>query len=71
MKETDYGSAFLEVIIGLERIAEKQSNGMVSPSVNFQISYFVALILGKNKEDRKLIIKEMKKLYIKKISNSS
>lgn len=70
MKETDYGSAFLEVIIGLESIAEKQSNGMVSPLVNFQISYFVALILGKNKEDRKLIIKEMKKLY-KKISNSS
>lgn len=39
---------------------------MVSPLVNFQISYFVALILGKNKEDRKLIIKEMKKLYIKR-----
>lgn len=66
MKETDYGSAFLEVIIGLESIAEKQSNGMVSPSINFQISNFVALILGKNKEDRKLIIKEMKKLYIKR-----
>lgn len=66
IKETDYGSAFLEVIIGLESIAEKQSNGMVSPSINFQISNFVALILGKNKEDRKLIVKEMRKLYIKR-----
>lgn len=66
MKETDYGSAFLEVIIGLECIAEKQYNGMVSPSINFQISYFVAIILGENKEDRKLIIKEMKKLYMKR-----
>ena len=33
IKETDYGSAFLEVVIGLECIAEKQSKGMVSPSI--------------------------------------
>lgn len=66
LKETDYGSAFLEVIIGLECIAEKQSRGLVSPAINYQISNFVAMILGKNIEKRKLIIGKMKKAYNKR-----
>lgn len=66
IKETDYGSAFLEVVIGLECIAEKQSKGLVSPSINYQISNFVAMILGENIEDRKLLITKMKKIYEKR-----
>lgn len=66
IKETDYGSAFLEVVIGLECIAEKQSKGMVSPSINYQIANFVARILGKNVNERKLLVNRMKKIYNKR-----
>lgn len=66
IKETDYGSAFLEVVIGLECIAEKQSKGMVSPSINYQISNFVAMILGKDVAERQLLIKQLKKVYNKR-----
>lgn len=66
IKETDYGSAFLEVVIGLECIAEKQSKGMVSPSINYQISNFVAMILGKDVAERQLLIKQLKKVYDKR-----
>lgn len=66
MKETDYGSAFLEVVIGLECIAEKQSNGMVSPSINYQISNFVAMILGKDVVERQALITQLKKVYSKR-----
>ena len=66
IKETDYGSAFLEVVIGLECIAEKQSKGMVSPSINYQISNFVAMILGKDVAERQSLIKQLKKVYNKR-----
>ncbi|MCT0196915.1 hypothetical protein EFM06_03620 [Lactobacillus helveticus] len=66
IKETDYGSAFLEVVIGLECIAEKQSKGMVSPSINYQISNFVAMILGKDVTERQSLIKRLKKVYDKR-----
>ncbi len=66
IKETDYGSAFLEVVIGLECIAEKQSKGMVSPSINYQISNFVAMILEKDVTERQSLIKRLKKVYDKR-----
>lgn len=66
IKETDYGSAFLEVVIGLECIAEKQSKGIVSPAINYQISNFVAMILGKDIAERQSLIKQLKKVYDKR-----
>jgi hypothetical protein len=62
-RETSIQNGFLKAAISLEIIFTYSESTIINPSILNQISESIALILGKNAEQRLNIEKEMKELY--------
>lgn len=63
LHDREENEGFLELIIALEALTEQKGNPYITPSIVYQISLVCATIIGENLEERKSIIKEVKKYY--------
>lgn len=63
LHDREENEGFLELIIALEALTEQKGNPYITPSIVYQISLVCATIIGENLEERRSIIKEVKKYY--------
>lgn len=66
IRNNDIIDGYLKAIIAIEILFSTNINGVMSPSIVYQISESIALLLGKNVENCLAIEKEIKDLYGKR-----
>jgi len=68
IKYNEIVDGYLKSVIALEILFSVNINGLISPSITYQISESIALILGESVENKIEIEKEIKDLYSKRSS---
>ena len=67
-KERNYVDGFLKAMISLEILLQENVKGIITPSIMYQITELIAMVLGKTLESRVEIEHEIRNLYSRRSS---